>query len=32
MRSRIQALGGVFILAAAPNGGTLLQARIPVEP
>jgi signal transduction histidine kinase len=32
MRSRIQALGGVFDLGAAPDGGTLLQARIPVEP
>jgi signal transduction histidine kinase len=32
MRSRVQALGGVFELGAAPNGGTLLQARIPVEP
>ncbi len=32
MRSRVQALGGVFDLGAAPNGGTLLQARIPVEP
>jgi signal transduction histidine kinase len=32
MRSRIQALGGVFDLGAAPGGGTLLQARIPVEP
>jgi signal transduction histidine kinase len=31
MRSRIQALGGVFDLGAAPDGGTLLQARIPVE-
>jgi signal transduction histidine kinase len=32
MRSRIQALGGVFDLSPAPGGGTLLQARIPVEP
>ena len=32
MRSRVQALGGVFDLGAAPNGGTLLQARMPVEP
>jgi len=32
MRSRIQALGGVFDLGPAPGGGTLLQARIPVEP
>jgi signal transduction histidine kinase len=32
MRSRVQALGGVFDLGAAPNRGTLLQARIPVEP
>ena len=32
MRSRVQALGGVFDLGAAPDGGTLLQARIPVEP
>ena len=32
MRSRVQALGGVFDLGAAPGGGTLLQARIPVEP
>ena len=32
MRSRVQALGGVFDLGTAPNGGTLLQARIPVEP
>jgi two-component system NarL family sensor kinase len=31
MRSRVQALGGVFDLGAAPEGGTLLQARIPVE-
>jgi signal transduction histidine kinase len=31
MRSRVQALGGVFALDAAANGGTLLQARIPVE-
>jgi len=31
MRSRVQALGGVFDLGAAPGGGTLLQARIPVE-
>ena len=32
MRSRVQALGGTFDLGAAPGGGTLLQARIPVEP
>ncbi len=32
MRSRVQALGGTFDLAAAPDRGTLLQARIPVEP
>ena len=32
MRSRVQALGGVFELGAAPDAGTLLQARIPVEP
>jgi signal transduction histidine kinase len=32
MRSRIQALGGVFDLGSAPGGGTLLQAQIPVEP
>jgi signal transduction histidine kinase len=32
MRSRVQALGGVFDLGAAPDGGTLLQARIPVMP
>lgn len=32
MRSRVQALGGVFALGAAPNGGTMLQARIPVKP
>ena len=32
MRSRVQALGGVFDLGAGPDGGTLLQARIPVEP
>src|SRR4029453_4295349 len=31
MRSRVQALGCVFDLGAAPNGGTLLRARIPVE-
>jgi signal transduction histidine kinase len=31
MRSRVQALGGAFALAAGANGGTLLQARIPVE-
>ncbi len=30
--SRVQALGGVFDLGTAPDGGTLLQARIPVEP
>jgi two-component system NarL family sensor kinase len=32
MRSRVQALGGVFDLGPAPDGGTRLQARIPVEP
>jgi signal transduction histidine kinase len=32
MRGRVQSLGGVFNLGAAPDGGTLLQARIPVEP
>ena len=32
MRSRVQALGGTFDLRAAPGGGTVLQARIPVEP
>jgi two-component system, NarL family, sensor kinase len=32
MRSRVQALGGVFTLGAAADGGTLLQARIPVKP
>jgi two-component system NarL family sensor kinase len=32
MRSRIQALGGVFDLGAAVDGGTLLQVRIRVEP
>ena len=32
MRSRVQALGGVFDLGAAPDGGTLLLARMPVEP
>lgn len=32
MRSRVQALGGIFTLGGAPEGGTLLQARIPVEP
>jgi signal transduction histidine kinase len=32
MRSRVQALGGVFILGAAPDGGTLPEARIPVKP
>jgi signal transduction histidine kinase len=32
MRSRVQALGGTFDLGAAPRGGTMLQARIPVEP
>jgi signal transduction histidine kinase len=32
MRSRVQALGGTFHLGASPGGGTLLQARIPVEP
>jgi signal transduction histidine kinase len=31
MRSRVQALGGTFALGAAPEGGTWLQARIPVE-
>jgi two-component system, NarL family, sensor kinase len=31
MRSRVQALGGTFDLGASPGGGTLLQARIPVE-
>jgi signal transduction histidine kinase len=31
MRSRVQALGGVFELGSAPDGGTLLRARIPVE-
>jgi two-component system NarL family sensor kinase len=31
MRSRVQALGGGFTLDAAVDGGTLLQARIPVE-
>ena len=31
MRSRVQALAGVFALGASPEGGTLLQARIPVE-
>jgi signal transduction histidine kinase len=32
MRSRVQSLGGGFALGAAPDGGTLLQARIPVAP
>jgi len=32
MRSRVQALGGIFTLGGAPEGVTLLQARIPVEP
>jgi signal transduction histidine kinase len=32
MRSRVQALGGVFTLGAAPDGGTMLEARIPVKP
>jgi signal transduction histidine kinase len=32
MRSRVQALAGVFALGPGPDGGTLLQARIPVEP
>ena len=32
MRSRVQALGGTFNLTAAPDRGTLLQARIPVTP
>jgi signal transduction histidine kinase len=32
MRSRVQALGGTFDLGPAPDGGTLLQARIPVKP
>ena len=32
MRSRIQALGGVFDLGAAADGGTVLQVQIPVEP
>jgi signal transduction histidine kinase len=32
MRSRAHALGGVFDLRAAPDSGTLLQARIPVKP
>jgi signal transduction histidine kinase len=32
MRSRVQALGGMFDLGAAPDGGTLLQARIPAAP
>jgi signal transduction histidine kinase len=31
MRSRVQALGGVFELGPMPDGGTLLRARIPVE-
>jgi hypothetical protein len=31
MRSRVQALGGTFDLGAAPDGGTRLLARIPVE-
>jgi two-component system, NarL family, sensor kinase len=32
LRSRVQALGGVCTLGAAADGGTLLQARIPVKP
>ncbi|HET9561520.1 MAG TPA: sensor histidine kinase [Propionibacteriaceae bacterium] len=32
MRSRVQALGGVFALGAAADGGTWVRARIPVEP
>ncbi|HET9650436.1 MAG TPA: sensor histidine kinase [Microlunatus sp.] len=32
MRSRVQALAGTFELRTAPGGGTVLQARIPVEP
>jgi signal transduction histidine kinase len=32
MRSRVQALGGTFQLGTDRDGGTLLQARIPVEP
>jgi signal transduction histidine kinase len=32
MRSRVQTLGGVFTLTAAANGGTLLTARIPIQP
>jgi signal transduction histidine kinase len=31
MRSRVQALGGAFALGPAPEGGTLLKARIPVK-
>jgi two-component system NarL family sensor kinase len=31
MRSRVQVLGGAFALGAVAQGGTLLQARIPVE-
>jgi signal transduction histidine kinase len=31
MRSRVQALGGVFELGAAADRGTFLQGRIPVE-
>jgi two-component system NarL family sensor kinase len=32
MRSRVQALGGTFDLGTALDGGTQLQARIPVKP
>lgn len=31
MRSRVQALGGSFDLAAGPTGGTRLSARVPVR-
>lgn len=31
MRSRVQALGGSFELAAGPTGGTRLSARVPVR-
>jgi two-component system, NarL family, sensor kinase len=31
MRSRVQALGGVFELGPGPDAGTRLRARIPVE-
>ena len=31
MRSRMQALGGSFDLAAGPTGGTRLSARVPVR-